>query len=86
MDTKTNHHQNENKTKIIKRHGLSEFVRGFKSLSSHRINEFRKSKNPEKWQPLFYEHIIRDEQELNRIRKYIFDNPLNWKLDVNFKS
>ncbi len=27
------------------------------------------------------EHIIRDENELDRIREYIFNNPLNWKSD-----
>ena len=29
----------------------------------------------------FYEHIIRNDNELNRIREYIINNPLNWKND-----
>ena len=33
------------------------------------------------WQARFHDHIIRDEAELNRIRRYIHDNPLNWTLD-----
>ena len=33
------------------------------------------------WQPRFHDHIIRDENELNRIRQYIIDNPKNWKSD-----
>jgi len=35
------------------------------------------------WQRNFYEHIIRNEDELNRIRQYIIDNPKKWKTDEN---
>lgn len=31
------------------------------------------------WQRNFYERIIRNELELNRIRRYIIDNPKNWE-------
>ena len=31
------------------------------------------------WLPRFYDHIVRDNHELNRIRRYIRDNPANWK-------
>jgi hypothetical protein len=33
------------------------------------------------WQPRFHDHIIRDEQEYQRIAKYIIHNPVNWKED-----
>lgn len=33
------------------------------------------------WQRNYYEHIIRDEDSLNRIRQYITDNPAQWALD-----
>ena len=33
------------------------------------------------WQRNYYEHIIRNEEELNHIRQYIADNPLNWRTD-----
>jgi len=33
------------------------------------------------WQRNYYEHIIRDEESLNRIREYIVNNPLQWALD-----
>jgi len=33
------------------------------------------------WQRNYYEHIIRDEDELNHVRKYISDNPKNWEND-----
>ena len=33
------------------------------------------------WQRNYYEHVIRDEDELNRTREYIQNNPLNWESD-----
>jgi REP element-mobilizing transposase RayT len=30
------------------------------------------------WQPRYYDRIIRNSNELERIRKYISDNPGNW--------
>jgi hypothetical protein len=33
------------------------------------------------WQRNYYEHIIRDEGSLNRIREYIVINPVRWQLD-----
>lgn len=33
------------------------------------------------WQSRFYEHIVREENELNKIREYIINNPLKWELD-----
>jgi REP element-mobilizing transposase RayT len=36
---------------------------------------------PQVWQRNYYEHIIRDEAELKRVREYIINNPLNWGKD-----
>ena len=36
------------------------------------------------WQRNYYEHIIRNEEELNKIREYIRNNPLNWQIDDYF--
>ena len=33
------------------------------------------------WQRNYYEHVIRNESELTRIREYIANNPLQWSLD-----
>ena len=35
------------------------------------------------WQRNYYEHIIRTEDELKRIRNYIINNPLKWEEDRN---
>ena len=64
--------QNGSDTTI--KHGMSEFIRAFKSFSSRRINEFNAAKL-EIWQPRFYDRIIRSDNELNRIRLYIKNNP-----------
>lgn len=37
------------------------------------------------WQRNYYEHIIRNEAELNKIREYIINNPLNWESDENYR-
>jgi len=33
------------------------------------------------WQRNYYEHIIRTDESLNQIRRYILDNPANWDTD-----
>lgn len=33
------------------------------------------------WQRNYYEHVVRSEEELNRIREYIIFNPLKWSFD-----
>jgi len=35
------------------------------------------------WQPRFYDHIIRNEKLLQKIREYIHNNPLKWDVDEN---
>ncbi|MGF1613691.1 MAG: transposase, partial [Gammaproteobacteria bacterium] len=33
------------------------------------------------WQRNYYDHIIRNDESLNRIRQYILDNPARWAMD-----
>lgn len=40
--------------------------------------ETRNAKLKFAWQPRFHDHIIRDDDELQRIRDYIRNNPQNW--------
>ncbi len=56
-------------------------TRSFKSAVTKRINEMRRTPGVKLWQRNYYEHTIRDEPELNRIRKYIADNPAKWETD-----
>ncbi len=54
---------------------------GFKSAVTKRINEMRQMPGEPLWQRNYYEHVIRNEDELNRIRQYINDNPAKWDMD-----
>jgi REP element-mobilizing transposase RayT len=64
-----------------RRHGLPEVVRAFKTFSARRINEARGTPGVPVWQRNYYEHIIRNEEALNRIREYIVENPARWAED-----
>ena len=33
------------------------------------------------WQRNYYEHVVRGENELHRIREYVANNPLQWETD-----
>ena len=59
-------------------------VRLFKSTTTKQINQLRQTPMQPLWQRNYYEHIIRNEIELNRIRQYIIDNPKKWKTDENY--
>ncbi len=58
----------------------------FKSIVTKRINKIRNTSGIPVWQRNYYEHIIRNEDEFNRIREYIINNPLNWAEDENNPS
>ena len=63
------------------RHGLSEIVRAFKTFSARRINALHNTVGTSFWQRNYYEHVIRNESALDRIRQYIVDNPARWPED-----
>ena len=56
-------------------------VRGFKSTITRDINQIRHTLYAPVWQRNYYERIIRNDEELNRIREYIQYNPTQWELD-----
>jgi REP element-mobilizing transposase RayT len=60
---------------------LGSFIAGFKSTTTRRINQLRGTPGAPVWQRNYYEHIIRTEQALHAIRRYIVENPLRWHLD-----
>ena len=62
---------------------LGSIMAGFKSVVTNRINSLRKKPPTPLWQRNYYEHIIRDEDDFNRIRQYIIDNPMKWDEDEN---
>jgi len=58
-------------------------IRGFKSAVTTRINKMRNTPAIQVWQRNYYEHVIRNEIDLEEIREYIQKNPLKWLEDEN---
>jgi len=56
-------------------------IRSYKSAVTYRVNLMRNSGSAQVWQRNYYEHVVRDEAELNHIRRYILNNPLQWEMD-----
>jgi len=62
---------------------LASIMRGYKSA----VTMYARLHNIEfAWQPKYYEHVIRNEQDLQRIREYIRNNPAQWKLDELYNN
>ncbi len=67
---------------------LGRVIQAFKSLTTH---TYVKGVNSHGWQPFpgrlwqrnYHERVIRNEEELNRIREYIMHNPALWAEDEN---
>ena len=68
-------------TKSVQSNSLGAIIGQFKSITTKRINRLRGTIELSIWQRSYYEHVIRNEDELIRIRQYIHDNPLNWETD-----
>jgi len=60
---------------------LPTIIRSFKSAVTRTINIIRDTPGIPLWQRNYYEHVMRDEDALNRTREYIMHNPLRWDLD-----
>jgi REP element-mobilizing transposase RayT len=58
---------------------LGSFMAGFKAAVTSRAG--RELNTTGIWQRNYYDHIIRNDRELNNIRWYIRNNPLNWQLN-----
>jgi putative transposase len=64
----------------MKPKSLSSFVAGYKSSVTKRIRDELNETGI--WQRNYYDRIIRNDRELDAIRKYIQTNPMNWAKDV----
>ena len=66
---------------------LGDVVHRFKTMTTKRYADGVKQSGwatfqGRLWQRNYYEHIIRDEPALDRIRRYIDENPLQWAFDA----
>ena len=58
---------------------LGEVIRTFKAVTVHKIRS--QGRLDFKWQRNYHEHIIRKDDDLDRVRQYIIDNPAQWTED-----
>jgi putative transposase len=56
-------------------------VGAFKSAATRQVNILRDTPGAPLWQRAYYEHVVRTDQGLERIRAYIAGNPAKWELD-----
>ena len=65
---------------------LPDVVHRFKSVTTTRYRKSFLQDHSQQfsgclWQRNYYEHVVRNEDELNRIREYVLYNPLQWQYD-----
>lgn len=70
----------------VKRKQLGRLIGAFKTVSTKQINILNKTPAARIWQRNFYEHVISDESDLNQIREYIVNNPIQWENDEYYSA
>jgi len=82
VSTRNNYHGNHKQMSNISpiKSSLSHMIRELKSAVTKKSREILPNFA---WQPRFHDRIIRNENELNRIRNYIIKNPEMWQRDRN---
>lgn len=60
---------------------IATIIRPFKS-SVTRLVKRDEGLSESLWQRGYYEHVVRDEEGLNRLRQGIAENPLKWEEDA----
>ena len=60
---------------------LGKIVAYFKYQSTKHINQYHNTPGTRIWQRNYYDHIIRDDPDLQRLRQYMQNNPMKWELD-----
>ena len=63
---------------------LAAIIQNYKSIAARKINAVRGAPGARVWQRNYYEHIVRDEADLRRIREYVEHNPATWAKDPLF--
>jgi REP element-mobilizing transposase RayT len=61
-----------------KPNALEVIVGQYKSRVTKQVNQLRRQLGASGWQRNYYDRIIRNDKELQVIRKYIIENPLRW--------
>ena len=70
-----------NRTRAVPSPTLGQVVAYFKYQSTKYINQHRDMPGTRIWQRNYYDHVLRYDMDLGRIRQYIINNPMQWELD-----
>jgi putative transposase len=61
---------------------LSAIVSYFKTTTARKINLLRRTPGQSVWQRNYHEHIIRDTENMDQLRRYILENPTHHLIDT----
>ena len=76
----------QNRPNSIRSRTLSAIIGAYKSAVTRTINQQMGILAPIIWQASFHDHIIRNEESLNHIREYVYNNPARWAEDRFYKD
>jgi len=62
---------------------LIKLVTAYKKLSGY---EYKKTMGKNLWQKSFYDHILRKEEDIKQLVRYVLENPVRKKLVEDFKE
>lgn len=65
---------------------LSTVIAHFKHCTTTKINDLHHAIHTKRWQRGFYEHVVRNEEEIYKIREYIQNNPMKWQIDRYYSN
>lgn len=75
------HRAGDSRIAPTNRKPLGRLIGAFKTVSTKQVNLAQNTPKQPLWQRNYYEHIIRNEADLDRAREYIMNNPLRWETD-----
>ena len=64
---------------------VGSLVAGFKAAVTRQIREQELLTGQEVWQKNYYDHVVRDAADFDRIQEYIYTNPAKWEVDRFFQ-
>lgn len=68
---------------LVEGEGLIKFVKQFKQITGY---HYKQATGEKLWQKSFYDHILREEEDLRDVARYIFKNPTREGLVRDFRE
>jgi REP element-mobilizing transposase RayT len=61
--------------------GVPGIIRAFKTFSALKINSVRGATGNPVWQRNYFERVVRDGKEMEKVQRYVLENPARWEFD-----